>query len=349
MRVPDELRECVCFVQPKWSSGVGSRGTARGTAFFVGVPLGIGNHGFVYVVTAKHCVTGDEKARRRHENRPATTAILWVNHREHGRVPDTTRVSDWLLHDSADIAVLPVGGINPDFEIRAWDAEESIADEQVVRDKNIGAGDDVFIAGLLTYNWGETRNLPIVRLGSIAAMPEDPVELETGQDVVTLVEVHSIGGLSGCPVFVHLSVLRDTPEGTYLRGSGAKASSAGTSWLHGVMHGVYPTGKDDPDGVKENLNTGIAIVTRIDRVLDLINHPRSGGKARRVEERNTSPGKCAAYLRLGVCAVATASASAGLEWAGRVPRTGVSARRLDAVDGHREGVGVPASLAVFLG
>jgi hypothetical protein len=28
-----------------------------------------------------------------------------------------------------------------------------------------------------------------------------------------------------------------------------------------------------PDGVGENLNTGIAIATRIDRVLDLINSP----------------------------------------------------------------------------
>jgi hypothetical protein len=32
------------------------------------------------------------------------------------------------------------------------------------------------------------------------------------------------------------------------------------------MHGFYPTGKDDPDGASENLNTGIAIVARINRV-----------------------------------------------------------------------------------
>lgn len=39
------------------------------------------------------------------------------------------------------------------------------------------------------------------------------------------------------------------------------------------MHGFYPTGKNDPDGASENLNTGIAIVARIDRVLDLIHRP----------------------------------------------------------------------------
>lgn len=266
MRIPDELRECVCFVQPVWPSGSGG----RGTAFFVGVPLGVGDHCFTYVVSAKHCITGDKKAQLRHGNRPATKAILWVNHTEQGRVSHVTQVSDWLLHDTADVAVLPLVGVASGFDVRVWDADQSLANERVVRDKNIGAGDDVFITGLLTYNWGVTRNLPVVRLGSIAAMPKDPVDLETGPDVVTLVEVHSIGGLSGSPVFVHLSVLRDAPEGAFLRGMGGTAGSGGTSLLHGVMHGFYPTGPNDPDGVKENHNTGIAIVTRIDRALDLI-------------------------------------------------------------------------------
>jgi hypothetical protein len=56
-------------------------------------------------------------------------------------------------------------------------------------------------------------------------------------------------------------------------GTGGTAGSGGTSWLHGVMHGFYPTEKNDPDGAGENLNTGIAVVTRIDRALDLINRP----------------------------------------------------------------------------
>jgi hypothetical protein len=267
MRVPDELRECVCFVQPVWPSGPGG----RATAFFIGVPFGVEGQRYAYAVTAKHCITGGDEARRQHGNRPATKAILWVNHREHGRLSEKTLVSDWLLHDTADVAVYPLGGLNPEYQIKVWDAEQGLASEPVVREKNIGAGDDVFIAGLLTHHWGNTRNLPIVRLGSIAAMPDDPVDLETGRDVVTLVEVHSIGGLSGCPAFIHLSVLRDTPQGQVLMGTGGKAGSGGTSWLHGVMHGFYPTERSDPDGAGENLNTGIAVLTRIDRALDLIN------------------------------------------------------------------------------
>jgi hypothetical protein len=268
MRIPDELRECVCFTRAEWPSGV----AAMGTAFFVGVPIGQDRRPFIYVVTAKHCITGGVQAQRSQGGRPAEVVLL-VNHSEHGRTETRTRASDWLLHDAADVAVLPLGSIDPSFEVRVWPTDEGVASELVVKEKNIGAGDDVFITGLLTYHRGATRNLPVVRLGSIAAMPEDPIGLETGLDTVTLVEVRSIGGLSGSPVFVHLSVLRDTPQGMFLRGGGGAAGSGGTSWLHGVMHGFYPTGKDDPDRAGENLNTGIAIVARIDRVLDLIQRP----------------------------------------------------------------------------
>jgi hypothetical protein len=260
MRIPDELRECVCFIQAVWPSSQ----SGIGTAFFVAVPLEGEEHWFHYVVTAKHCIA-DVKTG------PADTAMLLVNQVGGDRTSLRTRVSDWLLHETADVAVLPIGGVNPAFDVKVWPLDRSVATEEVVLEKNIGAGDDVFIAGLLVNHPGKTRNLPIVRLGSIAAMPEDPVErLATGPDVVTLVEVHSIGGLSGSPVFVHLSVLRDTPEGMFLVGTGGKAGSGGTSWLHGVMHGFYPNERDDPDGVGEKLNTGIAIVVRIDRVLDLI-------------------------------------------------------------------------------
>jgi hypothetical protein len=89
-----------------------------------------------------------------------------------------------------------------------------------------------------------------------------------------LVEARSIGGLSGSPVFVHLSILRDPEEGKILVGTGARAGSGGTFRLLGVMHGFYPVGRNDPDRVSggdENLNTGIAVVALAGRVLDLVN------------------------------------------------------------------------------
>jgi hypothetical protein len=269
VRISDQIRNCVCFIQAEWPSGA----SEIGTAFFVGVPLGIDGHWFHYAVTARHCVNGRLETQRK-EGGSATESILLVNQRQGGRLRFPMSTSDWLLHDTADVAILPLGGINPLLDVLVWDAADGVANEKVVSEKDIGAGDDIFITGLLVNHPGVTRNIPIVRLGSVAALADDSIALETGTDVVTLVEVHSIGGLSGSPVFIHLSVLRDSEEGKVLMGTGGKAQSGGTALLHGVMHGFYPVGLNDPDHVSqgnENLNTGIAVVVRIDRVLELIN------------------------------------------------------------------------------
>jgi hypothetical protein len=282
MRIPDKLRECACFVQAQWPSGR----AGIGTAFFVAVPLGIEDHWFHYVVTARHCITGRQETQKQ-EGGSAETAVLWVNHSRGGRAKPRTRVSEWLLHETADVAVFPLGGLDPGYQVTVWPLNESVATEEVVREKNIGAGDDIFITGLLVHHPGKTRNLPIVRLGSIAAMPDDPIMLETGDDIVTLVEMHSIGGLSGSPVFAHLSDFRDM-KGGFAMWAERKAHSGGTSWLYGVMHGFYPVGPNDPDNVSggnENLNTGIAIVARIDRVLDLIHRPDQVAMRAEVKKR----------------------------------------------------------------
>jgi hypothetical protein len=121
---------------------------------------------------------------------------------------------------------------------------------------------------------GKTRMMPVVRLGTIAAFPQDPVNIETGPDVVGLLEVRSIGGVSGSPVFVHLPFWRDTEKGDLFVGQGAKGASGGEHRLLGLMHGFYPVRSNDPDGVSggdENMNTGIAIVILIERILDLTN------------------------------------------------------------------------------
>lgn len=50
MRVPDEIRDCVCFVQTH--RGANAR---VGTGFFVGVRIG-DDHVYAYAVTARHCI-----------------------------------------------------------------------------------------------------------------------------------------------------------------------------------------------------------------------------------------------------------------------------------------------------
>lgn len=247
---------------------------SSGSAFFVAAHIGYGDQVLVYAVTAKHCLFDaygmpDE-------------VLLSVNTTS-GIGEIRTDPSEWIQHPTSDVAILHVLPDRSRFRYRVYPTT-SAATEGIVADRAIGPGDDVFIVGLLVHHPGKNRIMPIVRLGNIAALPENSVRLRLGShegaqtvdEVVTLLEVRSIGGLSGSPVFVHLPFWRDLEEGGLLVGTGSKASSGGENWLLGVMHGFYPVGQNDPDGVSagnEDLNTGIAVITRVDRLMDLINHP----------------------------------------------------------------------------
>lgn len=57
---------------------------------------------------------------------------------------------------------------------------------------------------MLLSHFGEKKNLPIVRIGTIAAMPGEPLETSYGTHDAFLIEVRSIDGLSGSPVCINL-------------------------------------------------------------------------------------------------------------------------------------------------
>ena len=270
MRVPDELIECVAFTQATNGTKV-----CVGTVFFLAVDVEtrtLPKRRLAYAVTAKHCLypKGDDPSVTAEL---ADTVELFMNLKAGGIGSFETIGADWVLHPVADVAVLPILDPLSQFSYRAL-TSNSLATPAFLAERRIGPGDDVFISGLLVHHWETDRIMPIARMGNIAALPQDPINLETGPDVAALVEVRSIGGLSGSPVFVHLPFWRDVPEGMTLVGGGAEADSGGASWLLGVMHGFFPVGSNDPDGVsqgREDLNTGIAVVSYADRILDIIN------------------------------------------------------------------------------
>src|SRR5713226_2423417 len=193
MRIPDELLDCVCFIHTVRAGKL----TLNGTAFFVGVDIGFGAM-VNYAVTAKHCLYDKDGA-------PDQIALR-LNRRSGSLATITTTRADWIQHRSADVAILQ---IFPDFsqwKFLSWPVT-SVATKDFVVQRQIGAGDDVFVTGLLVHHPGKTRIMPIVRLGCIAALPEDTVRLKLGNhkgaqevnDTVALLEVRSIGGLSGSP------------------------------------------------------------------------------------------------------------------------------------------------------
>src|SRR5260370_20532817 len=70
----------------------------------------------------------------------------------------------------------------------------------------IGIGDEVVIPGLFLSHLGTLQNQPIARTGNGAAMRGGPVPTSRGPMDAYLVEMRSVGGISGSPVLTHMAI-----------------------------------------------------------------------------------------------------------------------------------------------
>jgi hypothetical protein len=267
MIVSDEVRQCVVFIYLDDKDGVRR---PAGTAFFVSFDRSHGAHGhWTYLVTAKHVLDGIRAARA------DGMMFLRVNVKGAGFAYLPCSVEVWTTHPDTtlidDVAVLPW---NPEaeFEYRSYPLEDSV-DEKTGH----GVGDEVFLPGLFVNHAGKERNIPIVRIGNIAAMPSEPVKSRIGPLDAYLVEARSIGGLSGSPVFVNLGLYRKV-DGKVVEAR----DNEGVHRLLGLMHGhwsVQPQDAPEGDDVTldavsdEWINMGIAMVVPVERIIATVNHP----------------------------------------------------------------------------
>lgn len=258
MRVPDEVRQCVVFIGLPINPPDGGQALAfHGTAFFVSVPSeSVEGWQYVYLVTAKHVAV-------KLEGKPL---LVRVNTKGGGSASFSGQGARWWYHPtdlSIDVAVIPWAPPEQ-VDYRHIPAQMFLTDE-ISRSKSIGTGDEVFITGLFAHLTGRQRNLPIVRMGSIAMMPGEPVPTrEFGDMDAYLIEARSIGGLSGSPAFVRETI----PLGI------------GAFYLLGLMHGhwdIPPSAKNDAvtpdDDGSGAVNMGIAIVIPAKKVMEVIQQP----------------------------------------------------------------------------
>jgi hypothetical protein len=266
--VPEEVRKCVIFLQ--YQSGQGPQ--FAGTAFLVALKDEL-NPGewFTYAVTAKHVI---EFIR---ENSPDDDVHVRANLSAGGTATFAAHASLWLPHptdSTTDVAVLEW----PDddgFDVLKFPLPYAAATEVEMRQAGIGVGDEVFLVGLFHLHHGRDRNIPIVRVGNIAAMPEEPVQVGTGGELMDayLIEARSIGGLSGSPVFVQ-------PGGAPLMNFPETPLAVPAIFLLGLMHGHWNIDAAQIDdglsgeATRERLNTGIGVVVPITKVLETIQQER---------------------------------------------------------------------------
>lgn len=194
-RIPDRLSECVGFLSVRAEGRLGSYDHFIGTAFFVEVD--VSSH---YLVTARHVLT-DEDGEKWPEIR------IRLNTRD-GKSKVFPLPDDWTPHvnPAVDLAAMPYSRPSSEFNFEPIHINSFSFD--TFRWQHVSAGDEVLTTGFFSHHWGYSKNVPILRAGIVAALPEEPFQDDSGdgEDAryydAYLIETRSIGGLSGSPVFV---------------------------------------------------------------------------------------------------------------------------------------------------
>jgi hypothetical protein len=261
LTIPAEALDCVMFL----AVSDGEKLHFGGTAFVASVSGPEGQY-FPYLVTARHNI---ELAKRREGRLVARYNVQGGN-----AILDLSG-SEVLMPDEAGVDVALIADLDWDAvvgggRVRHLSLDDMAASAEFVKDNDIGIGTEVFATGLFAARRGEGQNLPVGRTGTIAAMP---IELDkdewSGEPYLAyLVEMRSLGGLSGSPVYVM------TPP--------KFAKSNGEDWhldqqlrLLGLIRGHWnydpeTTAVDFEKSEAEMLHSGIAIVTPVDDVLKLL-------------------------------------------------------------------------------
>jgi hypothetical protein len=272
MRIEDEVRKTVVFVGVAHDEGFEPYGTA-----FVLVSH-VGEQAFQTIVTAKHVVD----LIRSHKKQVSLRVNTWND----GARVLITKDEHWFSHPNPKIDVSVCGTVisREQFDILNISLESPlIITDEIIKERAIGIGSDVYIAGMYIQRIGEAKNLPIVRTGTIAAMPEEKIETAYGFHDAYLVELRSLGGLSGSPVFTVI------PPVTHKKGV-VHMENGQVEYLLGMLlgHNNLQDQRDsieiknpnkgkasDPDLViaQVPLNTGIGIVLPLADVIEAVQQP----------------------------------------------------------------------------
>jgi hypothetical protein len=297
--IPDELRECAVSVYMNGRDGL----HAMGTAIVMSRPVPGTRYHWYFIVTARHVV---EQIRGY-----STDGMVWI--RATGAVEAMTgmvplSVDEWWFHpndttmtgadfldksrgQSQDIAYDVAVALGRREIVLAPDVmrmgTEMGMTQEFIQQERVQPGDDVALSGMFSSHLGLKRNSPIVRGGMIAVMPEDPVHTPLGPMNAYLIEIRSVGGLSGSPVIWLSGQLRYGARPAGGLSAPPEYLPRHLVRLLGMVSGHY--GKD-PEAweTRETLNQGIAVVVPWTVIADTIDQERFVAERKQVEQRLAS-------------------------------------------------------------
>ncbi len=181
-----------------------------------------------------------------------------------------------------DIALIPIMPDVTVFDMLAL----PIAREEVVKQRSeiwdVALGDEVCAVGLYTSHHGRTKNVPVVRIGNLSALCDEPVDTLKGAVDAYLVEMRTIAGLSGSPVFIVVPPVgsRDGQVAVFngfnvvplgiLVGYHVVASKEDQVPVPRFRESNAPQNEQDEYYSPDERNTGFGIVIPIERVMEIL-------------------------------------------------------------------------------
>ena len=312
MRVPDEIRKTVLFIGIKNQSG---EWDWKATGYLIalsdyqlhwsemieqdGKQFQVsGTHPFLLLATAKH--VAEEKLQGK------DFALKTMGTDGQPRIIEGHKDQRWFYHPTEKNHVDAAVTIFYPPDMRELDLftvqAEMFADEHVIREANLGVGDEVFIAGLFSEVTKTNRLHPIVRIGNLAMMPGERIPFDNELIDAYLIESRSIGGLSGSPVFVRKTT-RVEAGLKFKPGFALNAVNSPTPSIEGVerlfLEGVgriYFLGSiiGHWDAGKEVVNMGISTVVPARKILEIIRQPELIEMANKIiseRQKNSAEGK----------------------------------------------------------
>lgn len=268
MRIDERARQCVAFLSVRVDAPTAHSSFFRpvGTVFFVGESLGR-DRWIKYAVTARHVIDG---------SRPHGPLHIRCASRDGGKRKIFLMPQDvWWSHPLADIAVAPITIPLEEYDL-TFLPTELFADEEWMREHDVGIGDHLAVPGLLAHYVGTERDEPNLRFGRISLIPRGKISVPPqgtlpGMEMdAILAELSAWGGQSGSPAFVYFSIDRGLFAGSALQ------FQIPNPRLLGVVHGHFTI----PESVRERdeeflgahvpLNSGIAILVPARKITEVL-------------------------------------------------------------------------------
>ena len=291
MRISDLVKDFVAFLCEGTLRN--HRSSAGGTGFFVQVPSEdqAGDH--CYLITAKHVIEEIQKGA-------SDQVYVKINVRSQEHTPAGVRFigipfEQWRMHqdESVDLAVA-LWNPQPSTVFPRFDTISlgMLATPEFLERENIGIGDTIFYAGLFTSHQRTSRNIPVARMGHIAAMPEEPLHDNRGAFEAYLVETLSVGGFSGSPVFVGLEsrhgpayTLKDYGPWTADQSPPAsRPDEPEYASLLGVLSGHFPHRQQ-----YGMIHSGLSFVVPASKLRELLNQEDVMKERKRKEQKQRQP------------------------------------------------------------